>query len=95
MRSKRHGVRGIMPAMNRAVMFATALSLFCFISSASAQAPRAATPGDQLKLPPGFKAELLHSATENEGSWVSLAIDDKGHKQKCTSTRIATLPKRS
>src|SRR3954453_18471224 len=46
--------------------------------AAVAQAPHAATPGDQLKLPPGFKAELLHSATEKEGSWVCLAIDNKG-----------------
>jgi putative heme-binding domain-containing protein len=67
-----------MPAMNRAVFAATILTLFSFVTSATAQAPRVATPGDQLKLPPGFKAELLHSATEKEGSWVCLAVDDKG-----------------
>ncbi|HET6410095.1 MAG TPA: hypothetical protein VFG14_19555, partial [Chthoniobacteraceae bacterium] len=37
-----------------------------------------ATPADQLKVPPGFKVELLRSAKEGEGSWSSMAIDAKG-----------------
>src|SRR6218665_3104104 len=33
----------------------------------------------KLKLQPGFKAEHLYSPSENEqGSWVSMAFDDKG-----------------
>ena len=71
-------VRGIIPAMNRAVITATLATICSLVTFANAQTPRTATPGDQLKLPPGFKAELLHSATEKEGTWVCLAIDDKG-----------------
>jgi putative heme-binding domain-containing protein len=37
-----------------------------------------ATPADQLKVPPGFKVELLRSAGDGEGSWSSMAVDDKG-----------------
>jgi putative heme-binding domain-containing protein len=34
---------------------------------------------DKLKLQPGFKAEHLYSPSENgQGSWVSMAFDDKG-----------------
>lgn len=41
-------------------------------------APRA-TPAESLKLLPGFRAELLYSVPkEEQGSWVSLCIDDKG-----------------
>ncbi|HEX8296904.1 MAG TPA: c-type cytochrome [Chthoniobacteraceae bacterium] len=37
-----------------------------------------ATPADELAVLPGFKVELLKSATEREGSWISMAIDEKG-----------------
>ncbi|MGN6436790.1 MAG: c-type cytochrome [Agriterribacter sp.] len=34
---------------------------------------------EKLKLPPGFKADRLYGPSENkEGSWVSMAFDDKG-----------------
>ena len=33
----------------------------------------------KIKLPPGFKAELVHEVpAETEGSWVALTPDDKG-----------------
>ncbi len=38
----------------------------------------AATPPESLQALPGFKVELLHSATRDEGSWVSLTFDPKG-----------------
>jgi putative heme-binding domain-containing protein len=38
----------------------------------------AATPAEQVTVPPGFKIELLRSAAKSEGSWVSMAIDEKG-----------------
>ena len=38
----------------------------------------AATLPESLQALPGFKVELLHSATRDEGSWVSLAFDPKG-----------------
>jgi len=37
-----------------------------------------ATPADQITVPAGFKVELLRSAESRDGSWVSMAIDDKG-----------------
>ena len=47
--------------------------------AAEADLANSATPADQLKLLPGFKAELLYSVpTAEQGSWVSLTSDDKG-----------------
>lgn len=37
-----------------------------------------ATPAEKVTVAPGFKVELLKSATKDDGSWVSMAIDDKG-----------------
>lgn len=37
-----------------------------------------ATPAAQLTTLPGFKVELLRSAQPEEGSWVSMTIDQKG-----------------
>jgi putative heme-binding domain-containing protein len=37
-----------------------------------------ATPAESLTVLPGFKVELLHSATGSEGSWVCLTLDNKG-----------------
>lgn len=38
-----------------------------------------ATPASDLKLAPGFKAELLYTVPKNDqGSWVALTIDPKG-----------------
>ena len=52
--------------------------LLCVLLSSRAFAAGVATPAEQLTVLPGFKVELLKSATEREGSWVSMAIDDKG-----------------
>jgi putative heme-binding domain-containing protein len=39
----------------------------------------AATPVEKIKLLPGFKAELLYSVpAEQQGSWVSMCVDNKG-----------------
>ncbi len=38
----------------------------------------AVTPPDQLKVPPGFKVELLREAGPREGSWICMAQDDQG-----------------
>ena len=34
--------------------------------------------GDSLKLPPGFRAEVLRIARPDEPTWVSMCVDDKG-----------------
>ena len=41
-------------------------------------AASSATPAADLKVAPGFKIELLKTATEREGSWVSMAVDAMG-----------------
>jgi putative heme-binding domain-containing protein len=40
--------------------------------------PASATPASEITVPRGFKVELLRSATPREGSWVSMAVDDRG-----------------
>jgi putative heme-binding domain-containing protein len=37
-----------------------------------------ALPADQIKLLPGFRAELLYSVPRDQGSWVSMTFDNKG-----------------
>ena len=38
----------------------------------------AVTPPEQIKVPPGFKAELLREAGPGEGSWICMTQDDQG-----------------
>ncbi|MCC7338057.1 MAG: c-type cytochrome [Pirellulaceae bacterium] len=37
-----------------------------------------ATPVESITLPSGFKAQLLRSARQGEGSWISMTFDDHG-----------------
>lgn len=46
--------------------------------SFSAAQERSATPPEQLLAPEGFEIELLRSAGEDEGSWISMTFDEKG-----------------
>jgi putative heme-binding domain-containing protein len=39
---------------------------------------REATSAQSIKVEPGFKVELLHSANGTEGSWIAMTIDAKG-----------------
>ena len=39
---------------------------------------REATPAGAVRVPEGFKVELVHSSQPGEGSWVSLVIDERG-----------------
>lgn len=41
-------------------------------------APHLATAAETLRVMPGFKVELLHSAAASEGSWIAMAEDSKG-----------------
>ncbi len=53
--------------------------LLCpLLAFAQTAPPSASTPGEDLTVPPGFKAELLKSAIKDEGSWICMAIDAKG-----------------
>ena len=47
-------------------------------ASAPAGPAGQATPAAGLTVVDGFKVELLHSASKEEGSWISMAIDAKG-----------------
>ena len=55
-----------------------ALILTSSIAAVAAEGERVATPAAELTVPEGFKVELLRSAQAQEGSWVSMTIDDKG-----------------
>ena len=56
---------------------AVLLALLPALAAAEAKAA-SATPAEQLQVLPGFQVKLLHSATGDEGSWICMAIDDKG-----------------
>ncbi len=49
--------------------------LLLFLLTASIHA---ATPVSDIKVPAGFKVELLHEAGQREGSWISMALDAEG-----------------
>jgi putative heme-binding domain-containing protein len=71
-----------MPRLTAAVVLLLLLALAGEAADKPA-APRkrlpAATPAGSLKIPKGFKAELLYSVPKNsEGSWVNLCVDPKG-----------------
>jgi len=40
--------------------------------------PRTATPPARITVPSGFQVELLRSAREEEGSWISMTFDPRG-----------------
>lgn len=44
----------------------------------SAAAERQATLPESIRLRDGFRIELLHSAQEDEGSWISMTFDPAG-----------------
>ena len=47
-------------------------------ASATAAPPRTATPPASIRVPPGFRVELLRSAQEGEDSWISMSFDPRG-----------------
>lgn len=69
----------------KGTFYTTAGILFCastflsFSPTCIRGAEPTATPVERLKLLPGFKAELLYSVPgQQQGSWVSLTVDDRG-----------------
>ncbi len=48
------------------------------LAAVPAFARAASTPASDITVATGFKVELLKSASEREGSWVSMAVDEKG-----------------
>lgn len=54
--------------------------LLLAVTSASLLAPslQAVAPPEQIKVPEGFKVELLREAGQRDGSWICMGIDDAG-----------------
>lgn len=48
------------------------------VPSLGQAADRQATPASSIRVREGFKVELLRSAQEGEGSWISMTLDNKG-----------------
>lgn len=46
-------------------------------------AQQLATPGDKLRMPAGFEAELLYTVPKKQGSWVTMTPDPKGRLIVC------------
>ncbi|RPH82091.1 MAG: hypothetical protein EHM77_03745, partial [Planctomycetaceae bacterium] len=55
----------------------TALPLL-IVAAFGHAAERQATPASSIRVRDGFRVELLRSAQEGEGSWISMTMDDKG-----------------
>jgi len=62
-------------ATARVARWAVALAAFP-ITWAGGRAGGAAV--GEIHLPPGFKAELVYEVPQSQGSWVALAVDDRG-----------------
>ena len=56
----------------------TQVILFCFCCQSGSMLHAQATPVDKLRVPEGFKAELLYTVPSEEGSWVSMTNDPQG-----------------
>jgi len=68
-----NGLQTAMRAPMNPVRLLASLSL-----GLSAVSVLAVTPADQLKVPEGFKVELLKEAGQRDGSWICMAADDAG-----------------
>jgi putative heme-binding domain-containing protein len=64
--------------MRKPIVWLCLSLMFSFSAHANLAVGNAATPAANVTVPAGFKAELVRSALTVEGSWVCLAIDDKG-----------------
>jgi hypothetical protein len=65
--------------MTLAVLLAVGVFCGVMLSNRAAKHRPPGSKVDKLKLPEGFKAEHLYSPSEKmNGSWVSMAFDDKG-----------------
>jgi len=62
----------------RLALFVSFVAASLAFAQKPAEKPTAATPAEELTVAPGFKVELLKSAVKEEGSWVSMAVDEKG-----------------
>ena len=54
------------------------LANLCFVLFAHSIYAQSSIPVDLIKVPDGFKVELIHSVKPGQGSWVSLAHDNRG-----------------
>src|ERR1044071_10454990 len=59
------------------------MKLSCFVVAAASllssfAATKAPTPASEIKVPEGFKVEMVRAAEPEEGSWVAICKDNKG-----------------
>jgi putative heme-binding domain-containing protein len=65
-------------SLPRRVSLAIGLGVAALLPVAAAK-PAFAAPAGDLKLPPGFRAEVVYTVPlATQGSWVCLAVDDRG-----------------
>ena len=74
--TKRSKLRRMLLMIRLAIYFWLFLILFGVGSLFSLA--QQATPTTSITIRKGFKVELIHSATKEEGSWISMTFDDKG-----------------
>ncbi|MEZ6065685.1 MAG: c-type cytochrome [Planctomycetaceae bacterium] len=66
------------------IVFVSLLATFVALLTTGVRAELGATPVESIRTLPGFQAELLYSVPrEEQGSWVSLTVDDKGRLITC------------
>jgi azurin/glucose/arabinose dehydrogenase len=72
------------PSLSRLIAggFVSLLAMLSFVLPVSAQKGRLAAPSD-IKLAPGFAAELLYEVPQDKGSWVSMTEDPQGRLIVC------------
>ncbi|MDF1810894.1 MAG: hypothetical protein P1V20_01720 [Verrucomicrobiales bacterium] len=65
--------------MNRIILFFSTILATLLVGTSFSTAQQTATPPERIRLPEGFKIELLYSVPrDKQGSWVAMCLDDKG-----------------
>ena len=60
------------------ILFFILLAGACLVPAELVTAQQTAAAADTLRLPDGFKAELMYTVPKNQGSWVTMTVDPKG-----------------
>jgi len=77
MKSQTHCIHHRWALVTYSTLIVSILVFGCFVALASTLSAQA-TPADKLRLPEGFKAELLYTVPTAQGSWVSMTNDPQG-----------------
>ena len=77
MKSPTHGILHRLTLVSRSTLIVGVLVFGIGVALSSTLSAQA-TPADKLRLPEGFKAELLYTVPTDQGSWVSMTNDPQG-----------------